>query len=603
MFNRRVVEALLMHGLKREMWKAGIAVAGILLLLLLMVWVPVSEAGAYEKAFGFARLGTGTVQATPTEDGTVTALNKEKLAQEVQQLKKQNEPDLLGWLRTNATVLVVVIGGLIGLFRWFGDRRSERERRDEDRFQAVVAALGSDNEDAKVGAAIMLRTFLQPGYERFYRQAFYLAVAHLRLRKPDLETIEEDPKAPVLASLNQALIVIFEEAFSRAREWVKQGSPSSRLQRVTAWLKRILRREKRFDPRSLDARYIQLDRAFLWKADLEQVWMPLASLQNTDLTEAKLRGASLWRGDLSKSNLNMANLPRADLGQADLSKAYLSEARLCGATLWGADLNGANLCKADLSRADSYEARRFPVNLRKDKPETTLLLARLCGADLTEARLLGAELLLADLSGADLSEADLSEADLSGADLHNAKLCRAKLCGAKLMEVLLSGANLTQAYLSEAEVSQVKLTEISSAELNLNESVLRETDRNAPSWGDLRKWANHISVNPSQTDLNEAEFFQANRINVDLSEADLTGADFRGVKGLTKEQLEACRARGAIIDEDSTTSSSRSTVSSSLSSQSNGAQSQITPPTQGSTPTSSDGGGSSTASSGPNSHS
>src|SRR6266568_2017348 len=578
MFNRRVVEALLMHGLKREMWKAGIAVAGILLLLLLMVWVPVSEAGAYEKAFGFARLGTGTVQATPTEDGTVTALNKEKLAQEVQQLKNQNEPDLLGWLRTNATVLVVVIGGLIGLFRWFGDRRSERERRDEDRFQAVVAALGSDNEDAKVGAAIMLRTFLQPGYERFYRQAFYLAVAHLRLRKPDLETIEEDPKAPVLASLNQALIVIFEEAFSRAREWVKQGSPSSRLQRVTAWLKRILRREKRFDPRSLDARYIQLDRAFLWKADLEQVWMPLASLQNTDLTEAKLRGASLWRGDLSKSNLNMANLPRADLGQADLSKAYLSEARLCGATLWGADLNGANLCKADLSRADSYEARRSPVNLRKGKPETTLLLARLCGADLTEARLLGAELLLADLSGADLSEADLSEADLSG-------------------------ANLTQAYLSEAEVSQVKLTEISSAELNLNESVLRETDRNAPSWGDLRKWANHISVNPSQTDLNEAEFFQANRINVDLSEADLTGADFRGVKGLTKEQLEACRARGAIIDEDSTTSSSRSTVSSSLSFQSNGAQSQITPPTQGSTPTSSDGGGSSTASSGPNSHS
>src|SRR6266567_3058359 len=425
MFNRRVVEALLMHGLKREVWKAGIAVAGILLLLLLMVWVPVSEAGAYEKAFGFARPGTGTVQATPTEDGTVTALNKEKLAQEVQQLKNQNEPDLLGWLRTNATVLVVVIGGLIGLFRWFGDRRSERERRDEDRFQAVVAALGSDNEDAKVGAAIMLRTFLQPGYERFYRQAFYLAVAHLRLRKPDLETIEEDTKAPVLASLNQALIVIFEEAFSRAREWVKQGSPSSRLQRITAWLKRILRREKRFDPRSLDARYIQLDRAFLWKADLEQVWMPLASLQNTDLTEAKLRGASLWRGDLSKSNLNMANLPRADLGQADLSKAYLSEARLCGATLWGADL--------------------------------------------------------------------------SGADLHNAELCRAKLCGAKLMEVLLSGANLTQAYLSEAEVSQVKLTEISSAELNLNESVLRETDRNAPSWGDLRKWANHISVNPSQT--------------------------------------------------------------------------------------------------------
>src|SRR6266704_556419 len=157
MFNRRVVEALLMHGLKKEVWKAGIAVAGILLLLLLMVWVPVSEAGAYEKAFGFARLGTGTVQATPTEDATVTALNKEKLAQEVQQLKNQNEqlknqngPDLFAWLRMNASIflstLVVVIGGLIGLGRWLADRRSEREKRAEERFQKVVEGLAGDNE-------------------------------------------------------------------------------------------------------------------------------------------------------------------------------------------------------------------------------------------------------------------------------------------------------------------------------------------------------------------------------------------------------------------------------------------------------------------------
>ncbi len=33
--------------------------------------------------------GALTVQTTPTEDATVTALNKEKLAEEVQQLKKE----------------------------------------------------------------------------------------------------------------------------------------------------------------------------------------------------------------------------------------------------------------------------------------------------------------------------------------------------------------------------------------------------------------------------------------------------------------------------------------------------------------------------------
>src|SRR6266702_7411946 len=140
MFNHGTVEALLMRWLTRDLWKAGIAIAGILLLLVLTVWIPVSAAGAYEGASGLAGSGTGTVQATPTEDATVTALNKEKLAQEIDQLKNQNAPDLFGWLRTNASIflstLVVVVGGLIGLWRWFGDRRSEREKRAEERYQS-----------------------------------------------------------------------------------------------------------------------------------------------------------------------------------------------------------------------------------------------------------------------------------------------------------------------------------------------------------------------------------------------------------------------------------------------------------------------------------
>src|ERR1051326_2076041 len=132
-----------MRWLKKDRWKEGIAIAGVLLLLALIVWVPVPAAGAYEGALGLATPLAGTVQATPTEDATVTELNKEKLDQEIQQLKNQNEqlknqnaPDLFGWLRTNAAVLlstlVVVIGGLIGLFRWLGDRRDEHEKRRGD---------------------------------------------------------------------------------------------------------------------------------------------------------------------------------------------------------------------------------------------------------------------------------------------------------------------------------------------------------------------------------------------------------------------------------------------------------------------------------------
>ena len=85
-----------MRQLKRDMWKVGITLAGILLPLMLMIWVPVSVAGAQKVAPGRIRPVTVTVQATPTEDATVTELNKEKLAQEVKQLKGQNELNLSG---------------------------------------------------------------------------------------------------------------------------------------------------------------------------------------------------------------------------------------------------------------------------------------------------------------------------------------------------------------------------------------------------------------------------------------------------------------------------------------------------------------------------
>ena len=121
---------------KRDIWKAGIALTGYTTSPGTHDMGP-SIVGWYAKeTSGLATPGTGTTQATPTEDATVTALNKEKLAQEVQQLKNQNAPDLFGWLRTNAAILlstlVVVIGGLIGLFRWLGDRRDEQEKRRED---------------------------------------------------------------------------------------------------------------------------------------------------------------------------------------------------------------------------------------------------------------------------------------------------------------------------------------------------------------------------------------------------------------------------------------------------------------------------------------
>ncbi len=48
MFDDCHVEAMSMGWLKRDLWKAGIALASMLLLLVFMVWVPVSVAAAHK---------------------------------------------------------------------------------------------------------------------------------------------------------------------------------------------------------------------------------------------------------------------------------------------------------------------------------------------------------------------------------------------------------------------------------------------------------------------------------------------------------------------------------------------------------------------------
>src|SRR5450755_112568 len=222
-----------MRGRKGNLLKVGIAIAGMLFLLAFIGRLPVAD--AHIMTSGLAATGTVAVQVTPTVDATVTALNKEHLGYE-------ND----WWWNYGATVLTSVISTLVlaaaGIFtvvryfsdrrdarekqeaealrladdrkaererrdeeqqRWLKDQEAEREKRTEERFQAAVEGLGDEKEGARVGAAILLRTFLQPGHEQFYVQTFDLAVANLRLR-------HFEPGIPEpLTSLSQALVIAF----------------------------------------------------------------------------------------------------------------------------------------------------------------------------------------------------------------------------------------------------------------------------------------------------------------------------------------------------------------------------------------------------------
>ncbi len=285
-----------------------------------------------------------TVQTTPTMDPTMTALQKEQLTLQINQLQNQKS-----WLENNSTALiaavVTVVVALFGISQWAINRRDERRKeiaaqdkdlraQAEERFQTAVTALGAEKESVQVDGAILLRSFLNINdekiYGRYYTQVFDLAVAYLRLSSTSQTS--EDASAPLpLSPLRQALIVVFREAFPLARDERKRAlSPSP------------------FYPRILDASRIKLDNTNLAHADLNDAWLLEANFRKTNLGAAYLSNADLRRVDFTEAHLGHAQLNGANLRHARLDKANLIKANLVGADLNDANLSGAYLYEADL---------------------------------------------------------------------------------------------------------------------------------------------------------------------------------------------------------------------------------------------------------------
>ena len=158
-----------MHLPKTDWWKIGIIIGGVVSLLVLTVWVPALAANAQEGGSSSTASAMVTVEATPTEDATVTALNKEKLLH-----------DNDWWWNSGATILTSLVStlglagaGVFTVVRYFSDRKdardkqdaeqqaerkkevdeanrlaedrkTEREKQAQERFQAAVTVLGEE---------------------------------------------------------------------------------------------------------------------------------------------------------------------------------------------------------------------------------------------------------------------------------------------------------------------------------------------------------------------------------------------------------------------------------------------------------------------------
>jgi uncharacterized protein YjbI with pentapeptide repeats len=110
-------------------------------------------------------------------------------------------------------------------------------------------------------------------------------------------------------------------------------------------------------------------------AQLSNVRLAKASLQNSILREADLTGAYFGAANLRSADLYTANLRGANLGDAHLHTANLVNANLQHAHLAKTALNGANLQQADLQNANLWCACLYGADLRN---------ANLRGANLSD---------------------------------------------------------------------------------------------------------------------------------------------------------------------------------------------------------------------------
>ncbi|MDX1939619.1 MAG: toll/interleukin-1 receptor domain-containing protein [Saprospiraceae bacterium] len=106
----------------------------------------------------------------------------------------------------------------------------------------------------------------------------------------------------------------------------------------------------------------------VWNKWREENSKESINLSEVKLKEASLHGVNLHQADLYETNLKSAYLSEANLSNtflsgANLNEVDLSSANLSGANLRGVDLSYANLREANLSGADLFSANLIGVNL------------------------------------------------------------------------------------------------------------------------------------------------------------------------------------------------------------------------------------------------
>ncbi len=171
-------------------------------------------------------------------------------------------------------------------------------------------------------------------------------------------------------------------------------------------------------------------------------------------------------------------------------------------------------------------------------------------------------------------DSDASRALLSGIKLEAANLIRSNFTLAFLDYAILKGATLDQAVLNKSNLQGINLYEASLRQTQMRlsrfyDSDLRFADMSQAQWENVdctgSKAQNakfdeascvgctfvEMSLRSASfmgADVRDSSFHRSDLTNANFDNATVTNTDFRGVQGLTSEQLKTLEQRGALVD-------------------------------------------------------
>lgn len=208
---------------------------------------------------------------------------------------------------TTITAIAAVIGGILGILKYFNYRsRQDELRLIANDFHAVVAALRSDSQIERLAGAISLRRF-------FDKRG---------------ESGKDIPYAKEAVDVTAA--ILRGQAISDFQKLLADGLAyavnlhKTDLQKTNLQFAYLVAKEK--DARSHAGVRIDLSKADFYRADLSG-----ASLKGAFAQEAVFYQARLHRTVLSKADLSGANFFEADLKDAKFDGAIMDKAIFRGA--------------------------------------------------------------------------------------------------------------------------------------------------------------------------------------------------------------------------------------------------------------------------------